>query len=250
MFRQLLKFANFYARCYNQCIMKIETHLHSKYGSPCGQMDFPQILQSYKDLGYDCIVITEHFDSYIFREFLPQGSYEQKVDIYWENYKRFKLLAKEFGILILFGAEITFRFIDNMYAHILVYGADDKFFKDKNIFELSYEDFYKYSRKRDVFLVQAHPFRLYVKQMPLNLLDAIEVYNGGDALGGNSQNNQKALELAEKNNFKQFSGSDFHLLNQAGRGGIVAPDNITNNRQLVQFLRNNQPKLIIGGEIQ
>lgn len=238
--------AFFKPQCYNLNIMKIETHLHSNLGSDCGLESYSGIVNAYKNLGYGAIILTEHFSHYIINHFFTQETYADRIKAYLNNYKKFEKTAKEIGIKAFFGLEFTFNFDFGKYADILVYGVDDKFFLENDLLSLSLEQFFKCCKKHNLFTVQAHPFRPNVKLVEPKLLDGVEVYNGHF---GHKNCNEKAEEYANATNLKKMSGTDFHAMEQAGRGGIIVPDSIANNKELVDYLKNNKLTLIKDGKV-
>ena len=40
---------------------KIELHMHTKYGSGCGQMEEKALVDGYLKAGYQAVVVTDHF---------------------------------------------------------------------------------------------------------------------------------------------------------------------------------------------
>ena len=79
--------------------------------------------------------------------------------------------------------------------------------------------------------------------MPKEFLHGIEVYNGNPR---HDSHNDKAADFAGSNNLLKLSGSDFHLYEDLGRGGIFLPDDINDNKKLVSYLKNNEAALFFG----
>jgi len=55
------------------------------------------------------------------------------------------------------------------------------------------------------------------------LIDGVEIYNGNPR---HNSSNHLALEYARKNGLKMLSGSDFHQVQDAARGGIIVDERI------------------------
>ena len=101
--------------------------------------------------------------------------------------------------------------------------------------------------KNNLFMVQAHPFRKYITLGNPLYMHGVEVFNGNKR---HNSHNAKALNFAKKNNLLQFSGSDFHENEDLGLGGIIIPDTIDTNSDLINYIKNNQPQLIKKGRIK
>ena len=69
--------------------MKIDLHVHTSEVSKCGHMSAAETVGRYKDAGYDCIVITNHFNSYTADLFAQAG----KPD-FFEHYRSSYLLTE------------------------------------------------------------------------------------------------------------------------------------------------------------
>lgn len=223
--------------------MKVELHMHSKKGSPCGQLEYEELLGIYKNLGYGALTLTEHFSPYIYSNFLKGRTHTEKVDEFVSHFETFRMLAEKYGIKAFFGAELGYNFDDGTNCDLLAIGVDESFFT-KDILYMNVKKLYSHCNERGVFLSQAHPFRPNIKLMPTEYLDAVEVYNG---LGEHLNNNDLALKYAEKFGKTKLSGSDCHQKHHAGRGGIIVPDGINSAQELVYYLKNNQPQLIKDG---
>ena len=72
----------------------------------------------------------------------------------------------------------------------------------------------------DGLLIQAHPFRGYVKCQDAALLDGVEVFNGNPR---HDSHNDRALAFAQANHLLMTAGSDVHESMDPGGALMVCP---------------------------
>ena len=192
---------------------RIEMHAHTSPASPCSQIPPEKMVRIYSGLGYDAVVITNHF---IF-ELLNKLPKKEAVKAYLEDYQKAVRESEKYNIKILLGAEI--RFTENINDYLL-YGVDE------NILNMVYDYLprgikaFRNELKLDksVF-IQAHPFRDGMKRVDPALLDGIETFN---LHPGHNSRVAIAQRYASTNNFKiTTAGSDFHHPDR-GHEGISA----------------------------
>jgi len=223
--------------------MVLETHLHSYFGSPCGKLDPLLITKLYKYKNYDGLIVTEHFSNYILNDFYPAGTYEDKLNNFLKSYNLFLSDAKQYNLKIFLGMEICIS--GAIYADYLIYGITEEFlFNNKNLSRLNQQELFELCNNNHLFMVQAHPFRKNITLGNPLFMHGVEVFNGNKR---HNSHNLKALNFAKKNKLKQFSGSDFHEQEDLATGGIIIPDEINTNSELVDYFFNNQPQLIKKG---
>ena len=92
----------------------------------------------------------------------------------------------------------------------------------------------------EILIFQAHPFRPGVTPVAPGLIDGIEVYNGNPR---HNSHNDRALAFAKKHNLLKISGSDFHRINDVGRGGIILPGKISSSQELVSFFKEKKEEI-------
>ena len=218
--------------------MKIDLHVHTSEVSQCGHLSASETVERYKKAGYDCIVITNHFNTY------TAGVFEKKGEPdFFRHYHNSYLLAKEegekVGMLVLNGYEIRFDNSDNDY---LVYGMDDETAGDyKNLFKMRPRDFSALAAERGCLFYQAHPFRNGMKITQPELLFGIEIKNGNPR---HDSRNDIAEAWAKKYNMHAIAGSDCHEQEDVGVTGIVTERRITNERDLVSMLKADDYTII------
>lgn len=182
-----------------------ETHMHTAHVSACGVTEPEDYIDVYKRAGYAGIIITDHFfngNSGIDRS-LP---WDEKVRQYCSGYERALKAAEGKDFDVFFGIE--YNFDGDEY---LLYGLDKEWLLNHpEIMEQTHEGLFKMVNEAGGLMIQAHPYRKrdYIKSINLHpeCVHGLEVYNAGN----NPQENDLALELAEKYNLPCTSGSDMH----------------------------------------
>lgn len=113
---------------------KLETHLHVKDTSPCAQTDEKTIAEIYKGKGYNGIVYTSHYNSYLIDYYgMTAKEYSQN---FVEHYNRLKQECQKVGIDVFFGMEFmpdctSYYNADTPYkAEFLIYGITPEFVLD------------------------------------------------------------------------------------------------------------------------
>ena len=218
--------------------MKIDLHVHTKEISICGHMPAEEVVSRYKAAGYDCIVITNHFNTHTSAHFEEQGITDF-FKIYKEAYLKAKEEGEKAGLLVLNGYEIRFDDSDSDY---LVYGMSDKTAADyKKLFSMRPRDFSKLSAEQGFLFYQAHPFRNKMKITEPELLTGIEIKNGNPR---HDSRNDIAKIWAQKFVMHMIAGSDAHRHEDVGVTGIITDRIITNERELVCMLLDDDCKII------
>ena len=184
---------------------KIEAHAHTSPASRCSEVSPEELIDSYSGLGYDGIVLTNHF---IFDyNYMKDNSIEDGIKKYLSDYLKAAELGKKKNISVLLGAEIRFVGSENDY---LIYGVDEKMLRDiYGYLPDGIENFRKnYRMPKSVFL-QAHPFRDGMEEVNPEFLDGIEIFNMHP--GHKSRNAVANLYAKKKNMNITIVGSDFHF---------------------------------------
>lgn len=218
--------------------MKIDLHVHTKEISQCGHMSAKETVQRYKNAGYDCIVITNHFNS-------DTAAHIEKTTgaDFFEKYREAYLLAKEegekAGLTVLNGYEIRF---EESYSDYLVYGMSDDIAKDyKNLFTLRSKEFSKIAFDNGFLFYQAHPFRNGMKVTTPGFLFGIEVKNGNPR---HDSRNDIAEIWANKFGLHKIAGSDCHQQEDVGVTGIITDKAVYDIDSLVSVLRADDYTII------
>lgn len=221
-------------------LYKLDTHVHTSNVSGCGKVDAQTVVRLYKEMGYHGIVITDHlFDGYFKK--LKDLDWTEQINHYLSGYRLACDTGRELGLNVILGLELRFVGDPNDY---LVYGIDEAFLKQhEDIYEMGLANFRQLTRNKNILIYQAHPFRQGMIPADPSLIDGIEVFNGN--LRHNSRNDL-AFEYAKKHGLKMLSGSDFHLPEDLGTGGIVISQNVANLTELIDVLNKDLVTQLIG----
>lgn len=229
---------------------KLETHLHVKDTSPCAQTDEKTIAEIYEGKGYNGIVYTSHYNSYLIDYYgMTAKEYNQN---FVEHYNQLKQECQKVGIDVFFGMEFmpdctSYYNADTPYnAEFLIYGITPEFVLDggERMFRNSVEETSLLCRENGWIFSQSHPFRTIITYRNASLLDAAEVFNG---YARHDSHNDQAEQFAKDNGLIPLAGSDFHEP-QDGGAGIILANAIANEKELVaeinkcrhEIVKNNQ----------
>lgn len=225
---------------------KLETHLHVKDTSPCAQTDEKTIAEIYKGKGYDGIVYTSHYNSYLIDYYgMTAKEYNQN---FVEHYNRLKQECQKVEIDVFFGMEFmpdctSYYNIDTPYkAEFLIYGITPEFVLDggERMFRNSVEETSILCRENGWIFSQSHPFRTIITYRNASLLDAAEVFNG---YARHDSHNDQAEQFAKDNELIPLAGSDFHEP-QDGGAGIILENAIKNERELVAEINRCKHEIV------
>ena len=221
--------------------MKIETHLHTAECDICAKVSARDAVRLYKDAGYGCIVITDHYFSLFFdwfRDELCGKSHKEIIHRWLRGYYNAKNEGERLGVTVLPGAEVRFNNTINDY---LVYGVDEDFFLHAPLLNtLANVSELVSILPDDACVVQAHPFRNKMTVEDPSPLFGIEVNNGGTDPFRNSM----ARIFAEHYGKAMLSGSDFHKEQHLARGGILCDRTIKTPKDLSDLLRSGEYTLL------
>ena len=158
-------------------MFRYETHLHTAEGSGCASASGAEQARRYKALGYDGIIVTDHFfnGNCAVTNF---DSWEDRVNKFCKGYENAKEEGDKIGLKVFFGLEYSY-----FGADLLTYGIDKDFLlANDNISDISFYQFADRVHKAGGVLVHAHPFReadWYIHEIKLlpKWIDGVEVYN-------------------------------------------------------------------------
>lgn len=222
---------------------KLEMHLHTLGKSPCAKVDETTISELYSEAGYDGIICTNHYISELFRSYYCRGTSRDNALYYVDGYYTLKEKCADKGIDVFFGMELnpdaySYYKPNPPHAELLIYGIEPDFVVDNPdlLFRLNQKELFQLSKECDWILAQSHPFRPCVEPLNPRYLEAVEVLNGHPY---QTNNNEKALAMAEKYNLLHTAGSDFHFTEGIG-GGVLLENPVGNNAELVKELRRRK----------
>ena len=215
-----------------------EMHAHTSQTSRCGEGPAEQVVSTFKGLGYDGIVITDHMHTGTMEK-IASEPWEKKADHFFEGYRAAKALETE-DFTVLLGMELRFLENDNDY---LVYGFNEDFvYSHPDLDKIPcLEDFRPIADENNLIVFQAHPFRVGMTVTDDELLDGIEIYN---AHPGHESNNEIAEAWAKKySHLRVTSGSDFHGDLNVHPGGLFFPERPACPHCLQKLLRDRRYRL-------
>ncbi|MDR0602074.1 MAG: PHP domain-containing protein [Treponema sp.] len=194
-----------------------ETHLHTARSSACGVSTGPEYVQGYIDLGYQGIIVTDHFyngNTAVNRR-LP---WREWVKRFCEGYEETRNEGERRGLDVFFGWEETFDGCDDY----LIYGLDREWLLDHpEARKWTRAEQYRTVRAAGGCVVQAHPFRqhAYITTVRLSPLcsDGAEAANGG-----NHERSYDALAMryAKRAGLAVTAGSDIHEASRLDEGNV------------------------------
>lgn len=218
---------------------RIELHAHTSPMSGCSEISPIEMVDTYKKLGYDAVVITNHF---IFKH--DHRPKEQYIEDFIKNFEETKEYGEKEGLKVYLGAEIRFTENNNDY---LVFGVNkEMLYEIYDLLPKGLKNFRKSYPMPNSIFIQAHPMRDGMQPVDTSLLDGIEVYNMHP--GHNSRVGQVAVYAKENGKEIITAGSDFHHKNKKHEG-VAAVRTATlpeDSFSLTKILREKNYLLEIG----
>lgn len=193
-----------------------DVHTHTVEVSPCGVMTAEETVKTYCELGYDGIVVTDHFNGGVVQR-LPGTTWAEKIESFTRGYRLAKEAGDRLGLTVFFGMETKACDYDN--NEYLVYGVTPQFLiEHERLYEHTLEEIYREVHLAGGLIYQAHPYRCNMVMSPACYLDGIEAYNGNPR---HHSCNDVAIQTAKRLNLHMVSGSDCHQHHDAGHGGMA-----------------------------
>ncbi len=224
---------------------KYETHVHTSPVSVCARATVEETIKAYSELGYDAIILTNHFidfrlDLTLQSEQLKK-EYKKQLDFYFSDYEQALVLSKKYGVKVFLGVEIS-----NGGSDCLIYGLNKEwYYNHDEILKMETSKKLDYFRENGAYVVQAHPFResswidhfrLYFRNV-----DAIEVINATRS----ERENGMALKFAEHYGLKMLAGSDMHTANRSPMrlAGIETKEPINSIEDFIRLVKEDKYKI-------
>src|SRR5690554_4652408 len=215
-----------------------EIHAHTSEVSVCGQVSAKEAVRLHRDKGYSGLVITDHFYEGFFTQDAAQ-SWSQQVARFLRGYELAYDAGQQLGMDILLGAEV--RFLDDPTDYLL-YGISERFLQDnEKLYEMDIRHLRQLADEHNLLIYQAHPFRREEPRLDNEMIDGMEVINGN--LRHNNRNDV-AQDYAKAHGLKMIAGSDFHQLEDLARCGVVFPERVRTEQDLVRLLRQDKVRLV------
>lgn len=204
--------------------MKIDTHIHTREGSPDGVVSIRKTIELLKNKNYDGMIVTDH-NSYEGYKSLINNNTKENLD----NFVVFK------------GVEYDTKDAGHMII-ILPANIDVNIFTHKG---MSAKDTIKIVNALGGIIGPAHPFD-YSKLGMLNnvrwlknqdIIKDFDFIEGFNACGSVIGNHQSKL-LSKKYNKPMFGGSDSHKTSSVGNAYTILPEKVKNEGELIQLIKS------------
>lgn len=224
-------------------LYRYETHCHCNAASRCAHSSPAELVRAHHAAGYAGLVLTDHFihGNTAVPADLP---WEERMRRYYDAYLEAKRAAEGLDFDVIFGIEHAY----SGGLEVLCYGIDlDFLIQNPDITQLDLREFAARIHACGGILIHAHPYRWAGPelQLPMDILDGIEVYNAGNP------GDKNVLALRNLGGLIPFSGGDIHKADEArvGTSGIALPYRIRNEKELVSALKRKDHRLIVKGRI-
>ncbi len=210
--------------------MKLDMHCHTKEGSPDGKLELLENISILKQKGYQGMLITDH------------NSYKA-----YRYYKKLKEKPDDF--VVLKGIEYDTINAGHMLI-IMPTGVNLPILELRGLPLLLLIEIVHF---HGGILGPAHPcgerflslcstLRSKLTETIYRKFDFVEGYNACE----DADSNMRAMALAKKYNLPCFGGSDSHKEDCAGFGYTILQEDISNETELISYIRSKKPT-IIGG---
>lgn len=219
--------------------MKIDLHVHSLPVSRCARFEAEEVPGRLKAAGVDAFCLCNHYYpghlSQVGRD-LPE-----QIEAFIGCFELCQEASRALGMTVLFGAEVKLIQLPS-HPEFLLYGLTPRILrKGLPLYDYTQEQLYGFCQSENILMYQAHPYRTEQGYAPADpvYMDGTEVYNGHAIF---DPKYERTLEFARSHGLALSAGSDFHDPEDAGRGGIIVPDNvrITNALELRDYLKENR----------
>ena len=184
---------------------RYEIHCHTSESSACSHITAADMIDFYKSVGYDAVIITDHFlnGNTTVPKLLP---WKKRIELFVQGYKNAKKRGDEIGVDVFLGWEVSTGGTD-----FLTYGLDEQWLLDnKDCDKMRISDYCDLVRQSGGYIVQAHPFREadYIELIRLlpRHVDGVEVINACRT----DFENAMADQYADNYKLKKFAGTDNH----------------------------------------
>lgn len=215
---------------------RYETHLHTYPVSKCAQVGVREVLEFYKEMGYEGVFITNHFlDGNINID--AAVPYEERIEFYCSDYEAAKVFAEEIGIKVFFGVELSYKGTD-----FLVYGLDKEWYlKNPQIMDMTKRQELEFMMENGALVIQAHPYREagYIDHIRLfpRSVHGVEVINACRK----ELENSMAAQYAEAYGLIAFAGTDNHRGSAMNLlAGMCSEQPIIDEYDFVQRVKNGE----------
>ena len=219
---------------------KYEMHCHTSEVSRCARVTAEEQVAFYKKMGYDGIVVTNHFLPHCVHD--PEGTWEEKVDSYLLGYRLAREAGERVGLDVFFGWEYTDPACPG--TDLLTYGLSPEWlYEHPELLRRPLSKYANYIREAGAYVVHAHPMRQQsyidmIRLMP-DRVDAVEVLNASmpDLF------NERAEKYAAEYSLPRSTGSDNHFGERVRRiSAFAIEEKAKDVFDLIDAIRNGSAK--------
>ncbi len=220
-------------------LYRYETHLHTAEGSACSIRSAREQVRHYKELGYEGIVVTDHF--FNGNTTVPRNlSWEERINLFYRGYERAKEEGDLIGLSVFFGWEAGFR-----GTEFLIYGLDKEWLLNHpDMLNWTVEEQYNKIHADGGLVIHAHPFRKrpYIKEIRLfpEYVDGVEVLNIGN---NNDDFDREAVLYARKHKLIETAGTDAHG-DETKYSGVAFKYKLKDIKDFIAGIQNGKHELI------
>ena len=218
---------------------RYETHVHTSPVSKCAKATVRETVEFYKAMGYDGIIITNHFlDGNI--DIDPSVPYKEKLDFYYADADEAEKLGREIGLQVFCGEELSYGGTD-----FLIYGLDRRFYYEHpEVMEMDKRSELALLADNGAFISQAHPYReaFYIDHIRLypRSVHAAETVNANRT----ELENRMADIYADAYGLLKTAGTDNHRAGgQAKLAGMECPYRLRSCADFVQAVKNGELRI-------
>lgn len=219
-------------------MFRYDLHVHTSESSRCASSNAADMVDRYKSLGFDGIVITDHF--YTRSSVAPrEAPWEEFVFKFKEGFRCASRRGNEVGLKVFYGWEYTYHESD-----YLTLGLDnDWLLAHPEVRNMDIADYTKIVHEAGGYIIHAHPFReaSYISYFTLlpRLVDAVEVNNGDNS----RFENERAYEYAKSYDLTMTGGTDNHSVRTTHFAGIETENKINTIFDLIDTFRKREHKV-------
>ena len=208
-----------------------ETHMHTCQASACGVSTGKEHVRYYKELGFDGIIVTDHF--FGGNTAVPRNlPWEERIDLFFRGYEDALEEGLKIGLDVFFGLEQNYD-----HDEYLIYGLDKEYMK-------AHPEMEHWTRRQQLeevhraggAVIQAHPFRIrgYMDLIRVGELfaDGIEAGNAGNE----PLDDARAMRLGRERGLLMTAGSDNHHSPNPKIFGVELEEKLTSIQDYVRII--------------
>lgn len=216
---------------------KYDIHVHTMETSRCGCIKAPEIVATYKALGYSGISITDHLHDLYISLMDCHDDWQLCVNRYMYGYNEAKKAGEALGLDILFGIELRFPENDSDY---LIYGVDEAWLRaNPYVCHMDHASFFQ-KFGNSVLIIHAHPYRC-CDEVFYTCVHGLEIANCNPR---HDSRNHLALQLAKNHpDLYRICSSDMHRPGDEGRAGIFFNERLRDSYALKKAVESRNYKL-------